>query len=43
MACDLRFAATETAVMNQMEVPIGIIPVEAERNVYQNWWDTLEL
>ncbi len=26
MACDLRFAATETAVMNQMEVPIGIIP-----------------
>ncbi len=26
MACDLRFAASETAVMNQMEVPIGIIP-----------------
>ena len=26
MACDLRFAAAETAVMNQMEVPIGIIP-----------------
>lgn len=26
MSCDLRFAASETAVMNQMEVPIGIIP-----------------
>ncbi len=26
MACDLRFAALESAVMNQMEVPIGIIP-----------------
>lgn len=26
MSCDLRFAAIETAVMNQMEVPIGIIP-----------------
>ena len=26
MSCDLRFAASGTAVMNQMEVPIGIIP-----------------
>jgi len=26
MSCDLRFAASETAIMNQMEVPIGIIP-----------------
>ncbi len=26
MACDMRFGALERAVMNQMEVPIGIIP-----------------
>jgi enoyl-CoA hydratase/carnithine racemase len=26
MSCDLRFAALDSAVMNQMEVPIGIIP-----------------
>jgi enoyl-CoA hydratase/carnithine racemase len=26
MACDMRFAALDAAIMNQMEVPIGIIP-----------------